>query len=195
MTRSRQIAIDVEVHRAIESARRAFSESENDILRRLLLSQTDNPPPDRGATESGPKTRGHWWNRASNAAPVPSRSTEQRSRGNFTVVVGPDRYAAANLKDAYRTLLLKLTERTPGFLEEFAQQSSRTRRFVARSAIDLYRNSPHLVADHAKPLIDDWFYDTNLSSEQVGARARTAARLCGLRYGSDVRILDNLREI
>ena len=39
MSRMKQISIDVEVNRVIEANRNAFSESENDILRRLLLLQ------------------------------------------------------------------------------------------------------------------------------------------------------------
>ena len=69
-----------------------------------------------------------------------------------------------------------------------------SRRFVARTPAALYDKSPHL-ARHAEPLVDGWYFDSNLSAARVAKLARIAARLCGLHYGSDVRILDNLREI
>ena len=118
-----------------------------------------------------------------------------RIRGLWTVELLGQRKSAANLKEAYRVLLLWLHAEHPTFLEAFAQARGRSRRFIARVPAQLYLKSPHLAKDHAQPLADGWFFDANLSTAQVGVRARIAARLCGLRYGSEVRILDNLREI
>ena len=173
---SRRIEIDVDVHRAIERERRGLGESENEILRRLLLPA-----------------------RKPGARPGPARATgagnaEPRRRGIWTVEIGGRRIAAANLKDAYRVLLGALHSAHPGFLEAFAQERTFGRRFVARSPAELYGRSPHL-ARHAQPLGDGWYFDSNLSVAQAAQRVRLAARLCGLFYGSDVRILDNLREI
>jgi hypothetical protein len=99
------------------------------------------------------------------------------------------------MKEAYRTLLLKLAEVSPNFIERFASERARSRRFVARKPTDLYDSSPHLAGEYAQPLKDGWYYDTNLSTEQVAKRARVAARVAGLSYGRDVRLLDNLREV
>ena len=175
MPRLKQIDIDVDVHRAIEQARLSFSERENDILRRILLI---SPEPIRR-----------------DASPAAISAPVQRQRGTWTVELLHKRTAAANLKDAYKTLLLELAERDSSFLERFSRESSRSRRYVARSARDLYASSPHLAADHARRLVGDWFFDTNLSLAQVGRRARVAARIAGLSYGKDVRILENLKEI
>jgi hypothetical protein len=117
-----------------------------------------------------------------------------RSRGLWTVELGGRRIPAANLKHAYRLLLGELQAAHPGFLDAFAREKTPGRRFVARAPADLYGRSPHL-ARHAQPLGGGWYFDSNLSLTQVAKRARIAARLCGLPYGSDVRILDNLREI
>lgn len=176
----RTIEIDLVVHRAIERGRRALAESENDILRRLLL-------PSRPAG-AGPSTEARM--RASGAA-----SPGARGRGLWSVEIGGRRIAAVNLKHAYRILLDALAEVHPHFLAAFASETGRRRRFVARSPAGLYARSPHLAARHAEPLADGWYVDTNLSAEQVAKRARIATRLCGLFYGLDVRILDNLREI
>jgi hypothetical protein len=174
----RPVGIDLDVQRALERARISFGECENDILRRLLL-------PARGG-KAGPPRRA--------AAPGPVRG-EPRRRGLWTVEVGGRKIPAANLKHAYRTLLRELEAAHPRFLEAFARERSRGRRFVARTPAELFGRSPHLARRHAELLVGGWYFDTNLSADQAARRARVAARLCGLHYGSDVRILDNLREI
>jgi hypothetical protein len=171
----KQIGIDLDVNRAIESNRRSFAETENDILRRLLLRDAE-------------------------ATPLPSigpdiESQVTRARGRWTVVRGANRRAAQNLKEAYRTALLVLHEEFPDFLEKFADEQARSRRFIAKSPADLYLRSPALARSHAKPLADGWFFDTNLSTDQVSRRVRIAARLCGLRYGKDLMLLNNMEQI
>jgi len=170
----RQVEIDLDVHRAIERARAALGESDNDILRRLLLAPGGKP--------------------AKRAVPQARASGAVRSRGLWSVEIAGRRLPAANLKQAYRLLLRELAAAYPHFLEDFAREKERTRRFVARLPADLYGRSPHL-ARHAQPLGGSWYFDSNLSAVQIAKRARIAARLCGLHYGSDVRILDNLKEI
>ncbi|HWH22520.1 MAG TPA: hypothetical protein VNT25_04405 [Allosphingosinicella sp.] len=177
MERMKQIGIDIEVNATIERHRRTFSESENDILRRLLLDDNKTAParaPDLSCMRGQPG---------------------ERSTGRWTVDLEGQRVPAANLKGAYRTLLLLLAERYPQFLEKFSQERARSRRFVARSPQQLYLASPGLAKDHAKPLTDGWFFDTNLSTDQVARRVRIAARLCGLQYGKDLRLLNNLEQI
>lgn len=176
----RTIEIDLAVHRAIERGRRSLDESENEILRRLLLA-----PRGAGTAQAG-RPRGP----AGGRGPGPARS-----RGLWSVEIGGQRLPAANLKDAYRTLLRRLDSAHPHFLEAFAQEGGRGRRYVATSPAGLYPRSPHLAGQHAQPLVAGWYFDSNLSSAQVARRARVAARLCGLFYGQDVRILDNLREL
>jgi hypothetical protein len=108
-----------------------------------------------------------------------------------------ERLCAANLKLAYRTLLETLDSLYPDFLPAFAEEKgrSRSRRFVARTRGQLYAASPHLAERHAALLESGWYFDSNVSAVQVARRARIAARICGLRYGTEVRILENLREI
>jgi hypothetical protein len=177
MARMKQIGIDVDVNRAIEQSRLSFSESENDILRRLLLGEAKRAP-----------------------APAVIRRNRQseeriRGRGLWSVELEGERFPAPNMKEAYRTLLLKLDERSPQFIDRFSAERSRSRRFVSRKPADLYDSSPHLAGDHAQPLKDGWYFDTNLSTEQVAKRARVAARVAGLSYGRDVKVMENLRLI
>ena len=185
MGRLKQVGVDVEVNRLVEQHRRSFSESFNDILRRILpLVPLAAPPP---PSPPPPPLDG--------GAGLRSPGTVVRTRGQWTVEIEGRRIAAANLKSAYRALLLALADRSPDFLACFAEEKGRSRRFVARTPGGLYGASPHLAKDHGEPLVDGWFFDANLSAAQVSARARIAARLCGLRYGADVKILESLREI
>jgi hypothetical protein len=172
----RTIEIEIDVHRAIERGRLALGESENDILRRLLL-----PRRTRAILPRGPA--------GATRPPGPSRG-----RGLWTVDIGGRRIPAANAKHAYRILLRELAAAHPHFLEAFADERGRSRRFVARTPAALYGKSVHL-ARHAEPLVEGWYFDSNLSAARVARLARIAARLCGLHYGSELRILDNLREI
>lgn len=177
MARLKQVGIDVDVNRAIENARLTLSESQNEILRRLLLGEKKrHPPPPQQSSDS------------SSDQPV-------RSRGLWSVEIKGEKLSAANMKGAYRTLLLRLDELSPEFLNRFAGERSRSRRFVARNPSSLYDSSPHLARQHGQPLKDGWYFDTNLSTEQVKKRVRIAARVAGLTYGRDVRLLDNFREV
>jgi negative regulator of replication initiation len=179
MSGMKTIEIDLDVNAAIERDRRSFQESANDILRRRLLSDREGgPPPARSAADL-------------EAVEEPG----ERVTGRWTVELGGKRVSTSNLKSAYRTLLRLLEERHPDFLQAFSEERARARRFVARAPRDLYLNSPKLAKDHAKPLTAGWYFDTNLSTDQVARRARVAARLCGLKYGRDVRILNGLEEI
>lgn len=182
MPRFKQIGIDLDVNRAIEARRRSFAETPNDILRRMVLAGAGNAVPGQTSSRAGDREG-------------PATPGNPRIRGLWTVELRGQRKSAANLKEAYRTLLLWLHAEFPEFLKGFSEARGKSRRFIARIPTLLYLNSPHLAKNHAQALTEGWFFDTNLSTEQVGGRARIAARLCGLRYGADVRILDNLREI
>ncbi|HEX8307206.1 MAG TPA: hypothetical protein VF645_02165 [Allosphingosinicella sp.] len=199
MAELKQVGIDVEVNRMIEAHRRGFSESANDILRRVLPFV---PPP--GASQapiathdgSAPAARAPGqWALDGHVESARTASAGTRSRGQWAVEIEGRRIPVPNLKAAYRTLLLSLEERHPDFLSRFAEEKGRSRRFVAQTPGGLYTASPHLAKKHAEPLVDGWYFDSNLSTDQAARRSRIAARLCGLRYGADVRILENLREI
>ena len=186
MARLKQIGVDVEVNGVIESHRRSFSEAPNDILRRLLLRRDTKPP--------GPSVEcGH--PRPSGVRPPPDPPPGTRSTGHWTVELCGERHAAPNLKGAYRLVLLLLSGRDPEFLDRFAEEGGRGRRFVARAPTQLFQSSPALAEKHAAPLTDGWFFDTNLSTDQVARRVRIAARMCGLHYGTDLRLLKNLEQI
>lgn len=177
MPRLKQIGIDVDVNGIIERHRRSFSETENDILRKLLLVDQKIKLP------------------ANRSTSVKAGQGKVRQRGLWTVELNGGRHPAPNLKGAYKALLLELQKFDSSFLHRFSLEQSRSRRFVSRQPKQLYMASPELAKDYAEPLVDDWYFDTNLSTEQVAKRIRVAARLCSLNYGKDVRILNNFQEI
>ena len=170
MPKTKQISIDVDVHRIIESNRNSFAESDNDILRRMLLNPTKEaqrkPPPQTTA------------------------SRDSRRRGEWTITLEGNERSAANMKGAYCALLRMLSERDPQFLLKFSTLRSRTRQFVAREPASLFRSSPHLAKDYATELTTGWFVDTNLSEQQVSRRIRDAANTAQLVYGSQVKIAE-----
>lgn len=166
MPKFKQIGIDIDVHRALEAQRQSFGETENDILRRMLL------PVQKGE----PRT----------ANSVLRKMVERRSRGSWRIHYRGTADEAQNMKEAYREALLLLDRDYPSFLRDFSQLSSRSRRFVSRKPEELYSNAKHLAKDHAHRLKDGWFFDTNLSREQVEVRLRAASDLVGLSYGVDL---------
>jgi hypothetical protein len=163
----KQIQIDVDVSRAIEAQRLSFSETENDILRRIILKASARP--------AGAST---------------SRSSTERSRGAWEVVYKGNRIAAQNLKAAYRSLLLEITKDQPEFLSRFSKERARSRGYVSKNPASLYDNSPQLATDHAKLLTAGWYFDTNLSRSQVAQRARVAAKIAQLDYGPNFSICE-----
>ncbi|RJF93896.1 hypothetical protein [Sphingomonas cavernae] len=175
MAKYKQIQIDVDVYRIIEGQRIAFSETENDILKRLLASPASSAvaKPDVTIKLSTDST------------------AVQRSRGNWEITYKGKRGAAANMIDAYRSLLLALANDDSGFLARFAEERSRSRRYVSKDPSALYDKSPQLAKDHARELIAGWYVDTNLSKEQVVQRLKAAARVANLTYGIDVQISEN----
>ncbi|HEX9964865.1 MAG TPA: hypothetical protein VGB04_07760 [Allosphingosinicella sp.] len=180
------IEIDVEVNAAIENGRKSFKEGANDILRRLLLERS----PEEATIGVRQRQTG-----SRNVFFDPPSNPGERITGRWTVQVEGRTVPAPSLKAAYRSLLLLLHERDPNFLTAFSKEAARARRFVARDPEALYLASPKLAKEHAKPLADGWHFDTNLSTDQVARRARIAARLAGLKYGKDVRVLNNFEEI
>jgi len=75
----RAIEIDMEVHKKLETSRQSFSETDNDIIRRLLnMSQVRRSPPT--ASAQPPASTEDWvWSRSGQRAILPA-GTEVRAR-------------------------------------------------------------------------------------------------------------------
>lgn len=153
----KSIEIDLDVHRAIENARLSFDETENAILRRAL-----GIDPRTSTSEVRPRPR------------LP------RSSGAYSTSIDGAMIEANSLKELLRRALLVLEKRRPGFLASLANYSTpRGRRIVARSPEALYANSPHL-AGLAEKVDSEWWFDTNVSRNQVEGYMKTLAQMAKL---------------
>ena len=155
-----KIALDLDVHRAIENRRTSFDQSPNAILREILGMSSAEPElvrPDR--------------------AP--------RRTGTYAFTLLGNRTAAGSLKEAYTRCLQKLGELDPGFFERLSRVTTRSRRIVARSPADLYLRKPELAEKFAARLTGPWWVDTNLSRSQCEQRLMTACEVAELRFGGD----------
>jgi hypothetical protein len=75
----RAIEIDMEVHKELENARQSFSETENDILRRLLHMRPVRRLPQTPSLEPFISTDDWVWSRSGQRARLPA-GTEVRAR-------------------------------------------------------------------------------------------------------------------
>jgi len=173
MAKFKQIGIDVQVYKIIETNRLSFSETENDILHRMLLKSPYQ---------------------AKTTAPIispPKKINASRARGTWKVILNDHQILAANMGDAYREMLLALASDHPQFLEQFSKQKAQ-RFFIAKIPTALYAiKSSHLAEKFAKPLVDGWWFDSNLGKSQISQRAKAAATVAGLRYGEDLLIAED----
>ena len=163
---TRAIEIDLQVHRAIEARRTAFTQTENDILREVFNIPEFSP------------------------SPLPSNPAESpRRTGRYAFELLGERVEERSLKAAYMNCLRRLANLEPQILERLAGKPTRARRIVARKATDLYLRKPELAEKFAARLTDQWWVDTNLSRQQCENRLRTACEVAGLKFGSDL-VLD-----
>lgn len=169
-TSTTTIEIDIDVHRAIEARRVTFDQSPNDILRTVFRVSEAAPGP------------------SGTMPPTPSTT---RRTGKFPYTLLGERNEGKSHKEVYIGCLRKLAARDPQFLERLSAESTRGRRIVARTPSDLYISSPGLSEkNHHFRLTDEWWVDTNLSSQTIYRRLETACEVAGLRFGEDL-ILDS----
>lgn len=157
------ISIDLEVYRAIESRRTSFTQTTNDILRDFLLSSVSE-----------------------NRANLPSERTPNAQTRLYRAWIGNDDFTTTYARDAYSWLLKRLNDKDRNFLDRLSEIETPGRRIVSKNPERLYKNTPHLAEDFAKPLIDDWWFDTNLSVQQIKSRLSTASKLAGYSYGDNL---------
>ena len=162
---TKTIEIDIEVHRAIETRRKSFAQSENDILQEVFgISPEPLRPP------LSPKR--------------PCRT------GRCAFVLLGERVEGDSLKGAYMDCLRQLAELDPQLLERLSEKTTKARRIVARRPEDLYLNKPaEFAEEHAEQLTDQWWVDTNLSRPQCEQRLKIACEVTGIGFGCDL-ILD-----
>lgn len=93
-----------------------------------------------------------------------------------------------NGRDVLVGVFEALAKRDATFLDRFAARPKhgRTRRYLARSADELYPGRPDLAREHFARLQSGWYVGTNLSLVSIGRVVEMACEVAGIRYGSDL---------
>ena len=96
--------------------------------------------------------------------------------------------ACRNGREVLVTVFEALADRDPTFLERFAARPKhgRTRRYLARSAEELYPGRPDLAREFFAKLKSGWFVGTNASHAAIRQIIEMACEVAALRYGVDV---------
>lgn len=165
------IDIDIEVHKVIEANRKSFEDTQNDILRRLLLGSSANGAPTAPPQLGGATTVRH-----------------ERSTGSYGFVLNGKKMSFNNMKAAYKNCLLELASVDGTFLTSLSKEETPARRLVARDRKALYKKTPHLADEFAEELVDGWWLDTNLSQQQVESRLQIACKVANIVFGSDLEL-------
>lgn len=94
--------------------------------------------------------------------------------------------------DIYIDLLRRLWTEFPDYREAMVQamgSRARKRTYVAKTPAELFPGQPLAFANkHSRKLVDNWYIDTNLSSNQIGTIMLAAVAAAGLSLGKDVKI-------
>jgi hypothetical protein len=167
------ITIDIEVYKAIESKRVTFAQTHNDILKQCF----NNSNPSMEVSPQGPQI-----------VDINSKPARKRMTGSYCFSLMSQDYEYFSLKDAYIAILKELSKRESAFLDSLSKLETPARRIVAKTASDLYKNSPHLADSYAEKLTDTWWVDVNLSQQQVESRLQDAVKIAGLKFGRDLKL-------
>lgn len=168
----RSVELSLNTYKAIEAHRLSFEESHDEIIRRVCIKASSlQAAQQRAALRSG--------------------ATGQRRRGNLSLDMLGERQPQANLKSAYLAALRGLLRYKHNLFELLSLEGTSRRKWVAKSPEALFQRSPHLAARHAEKILPNWFVDTNLSKDQILRRIKRAAALAGVRYGHEIKLLDN----
>lgn len=117
---------------------------------------------------------------ATPASPIMPGSTGFTIQGRWV--------ACRNGREVLVAVFEALADRDPTFLERFAARPKhgRTRRYLARSAEELYPGRPDLAREFFAKLKSGWFVGTNASHAAIRQIIEMACEVAALRYGVDV---------
>lgn len=105
-------------------------------------------------------------------------------------MISGERYDCPTAKDAMVTVLRKLANSDPSFLERCAQHPharGKRRRYIARTPEELYPHREDL-RDFHEELPGGWFVATNLNNDYKRKVIDLAAQTAGLRIDVDIKL-------
>lgn len=125
-------------------------------------------------------------------SPKRRRNRKPRVKGHVLILGRSHRYGT--MKEAMTTILRELHSRDPNFLVRLSEHEvgkGKKRRFIARSARDLYPDSPSHLLPQCGQLPDGWVVATHSNTARKKDLIKIAVDLAGLKFGRDVKIVED----
>ena len=123
---------------------------------------------------------------------IPAASPQLRQGAAFPASIGftldGRHHSGRNACDVMIKVFEALAEKDSSFPERFAALSKhgRTRRYLSRTAEELYPGRPDLCREHSTKLNAGWWVSTNHSRATIGRIIEMACNVVGLQFGSDL---------
>lgn len=197
----RSVARTREIDETLPVAWRRLIEELDDLLIEIIATKVEEvcgykPDPDRVArfleAQAPPTSRvpeGRTPARQLPSAPVrslPPRGTVAAT-GKTGYVLDGQEFQARGAIDVLINVLEKLSSRDPGFLERFAgRRHGRIRRYVAKTADELYPGRPDLGRDCSHQLNSGWWVGTNYSRPNIRQILQMASEVAGLQFDTQL---------
>lgn len=122
------------------------------------------------------------------ARTTPAKQQSGNRQGNL--ILPWETFSYANAKEAMVITLREFAKKDPTFLQRCSQHpycSGRKRRYIARTAEELYPGRPDLRDMHER-LPGGWLVATNLNNQLKKAIIRGATEVAGLTFGIEVSV-------
>ncbi|MDP9201735.1 MAG: hypothetical protein M3P26_07360 [Gemmatimonadota bacterium] len=121
---------------------------------------------------------------------TPKRETRSITNASVGFMLNGVHTKTKSAIDTLIQLLRQLATLDTTFLERFAAlpRHGRSRRFVARTARELYPDREDLARDYTHELTPGWWVGTNYGSDQIEKIIKMACDVAGLRYGSQLTV-------
>lgn len=145
------LPIDLVLHKAIEAHRVNMSESQLDIVKRVF-----------GVNG------GESFSSISDTDVQSLRVRHGRRGGDYEFVINGETLVRHSLKEVLKTVILAMEKTKKGTIERIATyRTPRGRRVVSRKNVEIYPGNLELVKNSAEKLNAEWWYDTNISNNQL----------------------------
>lgn len=96
-------------------------------------------------------------------------------------------YPAHSAREVMTNLFKLLANQDSTFLERFASRKhGRTRRYIARSKMDLYSDRPDLSEEASVEIVSGWWLGTNYNRINIDKIIRLAAEVAGVNIGTEL---------
>ncbi len=133
------------------------------------------------------------------ATPTPSSRANgnghnaPRPTGRYRVRLLGEDWTPGTVREVLTSVLLRLHRLDDKFLSSLGRERARSRRLVAATPEAIYPRRPDLAKKYVFQLDTGWWIGTNYSWRDAERILRTACRIAGLTYGTDLVIEDNGR--